>query len=132
MHFGEESCDLETGFNGVVNHSNGHDHFALAMCNRPGDDCEYIDTYGIPGTLGLRKPQDFTNGRVFRVDLYRAPEKYFYINQWMVEHSVNAVQCDPNLLTPPPVIVTAPAPAPSTSNDRPSKSKSKRNLRFGE
>jgi len=100
-------CDVQTGFSGVTKLS-GSEHFALAKCTHPSNDCHYIDIYGTPGTIA-GAAQDFTDGKVFRRRTVPAPKRIYDSNHWVVVNDINADQCGAGT-TPPPV----PAPSPGS------------------
>ncbi len=135
-----DECDVQTGFSGIAN-SGGNDHFALAECERPGDDCNLIDVYGYPGTgtSASGTDQDFSNGRAYRFEFFHpVARKIFDIDQWVVSTEATAV-CDPGVIDttstkppspnprPTPPAPTRPAPTPSGSKK--SKKSSKKYLR---
>ncbi len=91
--YDRDICQLQTGHaNGVTNLS-GDEHFALAKCKNPTDDCTYIDMYGTPGIDVSGSSQDFTGGKVFRKRNVPAPMKHFDISHWVVVDDINADQC---------------------------------------
>merc|ERR1712038_1878044 len=119
-----DSCDLQTGYNGVAN-SKGDTNFAIAKCDHPSHNCEYVDVYGIPGMSGAGAPQDFRDGRSYRLDTTPAPQKIFDINSWVVKRGATASECDPGRRTPPsppaPSAPSAPRPPRPPTHYGPSK-----------
>ncbi len=122
--WGENMCDLQTGFQGISN-INGRDHYALAACEIPSTDCDIIDIYGSPGTEAKKSGQDFTSGRAFRREyFYPVARKIFDIDQWIVSTSASADSCDPGKIDPNPDEFRDPK-APGKNNGGSGKSKSK-------
>ena len=48
---------------GGITAFDGTEHFSLAGCEYPSNDCHCIDIYGSPGMDGRRTGQHFTDGR---------------------------------------------------------------------
>jgi len=99
--YGRDTCTLITGYNGITSFS-GTEHFALAGCEFPSNDCECIDMYGSPGLDARGKPQDFSDGKAFRLRTVPAPRKIFDIGHWVVVDEITADQCGAGK-SPPPV-----------------------------
>lgn len=133
--YGKNKCDVESPFSSVF-YSKGYDHYAIAKCEYPSDDCEILDIYGVPSTDAQGTVQDFTDGRAVRcTNIWcLAPKKIFNPNDWWIDHHVTSDQCCPGEFCPP-IRSLPPAPAPSPSKGKgkgkgysyPSKGKSRYN-----
>ena len=117
-----DKCEVPTGYSSIVN-SPGSDHFALAKCERPGNDCKIIDSFGSPGVVGSGSSQDFTNGRAYRLESNPMPKKVFDINQWVIRRNKLSESCDPGIWDHlPPEPTSAPTvggkkrPSPGNNN----------------
>merc|ERR1712038_485565 len=86
----------------------GTEHFALAGCEVPSNDCHCIDIYGSPGIDARHTGQQFTNGKVFRMRTVPAPLKVFDIEHWVHVDNISADECGAGK-TPPPVTYPTPS-----------------------
>ena len=116
--YGDNKCDFDSPFSNVF-YSKGYDHFAIAKCAHPSDDCEILDIYGVPSTDAWGTAQDFTNGRAVRCTnrWCLSPKQIFNLNDWSIDHHVTSDQCCPGEFCPP---IRSPQPAPSPSKGYPS------------
>lgn len=128
-YWGSHACEVATGYNSFTSNFQGDQHFGLAECAYPSNDCECMDTYGVTGTVvTTSSPQYFMDGRAARMPNV-LPRKMFDIGQWVVETPVTAAQCDPGTFPPPtPPSPTPPAPTPPSGPSK-GKGKSKSKLR---
>jgi len=111
----EDVCTLQTGYNGFAS-SDGDNNFALAECENPAANCNYIDVYGVPGVSGTDTYQDFSNGRAYRYEFFHpVARKVFDAEQWVVRQDVDSSTCDPGVIDPDTTKPPFPAPKPPSS-----------------